>query len=108
MFKKTTFAGLAILVLLCSGCARGFKSADDLERDKRGPRECAASCAEFGMHMSAFVLFELYHSGCVCSPGEKAAPADDGATAVAAGHAVLMEQERRRREEAERARNATY
>jgi len=103
-----TFLNVAMMGLLACGCGRGFKSADDLAQDKRGPRECEASCSELGMHMSAFVLFELEHSGCVCSPGagKHADLADDGATPVAAGHAVLMEKERQRQEQARQAQQS--
>ena len=86
------------LAFFTGGCSQGFKTANDLEQDERGPKACEKSCAEFGMHMSAFVLFERDHSGCVCSPGTEKA-ADDGATPVAAGHAVLIEA---RREEQQR------
>jgi len=106
---RTTSSLLALttmLSLLAGGCQQGFKTADDLESDERGPKACSQSCSDLGMHMSAFVLFEHEHSGCVCSPGAKTNSGDDGSTAVAAGHAVLMQrQQQQSQQEAQRASN---
>ena len=84
---------LACLVLLVtSGCYRGYKTAEELEGDDRGPTACASSCRELGMEMTAFVLVENSTSGCVCSP--KGSAGTVGATAAAAASHVLAEQER--------------
>ncbi len=101
-----TLALLVSLALL-GGCSQGFKSANDLENDERGPKECRSSCASVGMHMSAFVLFEHEHSGCVCSPGASAAPGESGSAAVAAGHAVLMQEEQERQQRQAQQNQAT-
>lgn len=58
--------GLSVFAVGCQGS--GFKSADDLESQQRGPKACAASCEQMGLEMAAFVLFEKDHSGCVCAP----------------------------------------
>jgi len=87
--------GLA-LALLVNGCAHdGYARADELQDNERGPRECAASCEQLGMHMSAFVLVDRGTSGCVCSPNQAAqqAPrAELDATGAAAAYAMLEAQ----------------
>jgi hypothetical protein len=55
-------------LLLSTACYRGYKSAEDLEKDERGPGNCAQSCQELGLRMSAFILVEHEASGCVCEP----------------------------------------
>lgn len=91
---------MALLSISALGCNQGFKTAQDLEADERGPKACADACTDLGMHMSAFVLFEKSSSGCVCSPNEVRS-ADQGSTAIAGGYAVLQEQERQRQQQAQ-------
>jgi len=82
------------LSLLLSGCYQGYKPADELEDDERGPSACAQSCHGLGMHMSAFVLVDRGTSGCVCSPNQGPQPsqAELDATAAAAAYAMLEAQ----------------
>src|SRR5262245_42896444 len=71
MTRRVVIGRLLILLAGASalaGCMRGYKSADDLNSDKRGPDACVKSCQELGLQMSAFVLVEAGMSGCVCSP----------------------------------------
>jgi hypothetical protein len=89
--------------LLVAGCYRGYKSADELETDERGPTACAQSCRDLNMQMSAFVLVEHGTSGCVCSP--VTAPPTGGSAAAAAGH-VLLEQQREQHEQQARAQTS--
>ena len=89
------------LPLVLSGCYQGYKPADELEEDERGPSACAQSCHELGMHMSAFVLVDRATSGCVCSPnqGPPASQAELDATGAAAAYAML-EAERQAQQQA--------
>jgi hypothetical protein len=85
----------AALALLLNGCAHdGYARADELQDNERGPRECAASCEQLGMYMSAFVLVDRGTSGCVCSPnpGTQAPRAELDATGPAAAYAMLEAQ----------------
>jgi len=88
---------VAAFALLTSACARGYKSAEDLESDRRGPGACDQSCRELGMQMTGFVLVEHGTSGCVCSPvGPSPVPGHVGA--AAASH-VLLEQQRQQQQQ---------
>lgn len=93
-----------LMLVLCAlpACQQGYKSADDLRADERGPEHCAQSCHELGMRMSAFVLVEHGTSGCVCAPTTTGQGGElTGSTAgVAASHVVL--EEARRQAEAQR------
>ena len=109
MFSARIHATAVVFcALLSNGCQQGFKSANDLENDERGPKECSASCEQFGMRMSAFVLFEHQHSGCVCSPKIETAGDTDGSIAVAAGHTILMQQEQQRQQQAQQTQAAAH
>jgi hypothetical protein len=66
------------VLLLASGCNRGYQSASDLEHAERGPTYCAKSCQDLGMRMSAFVLVESNIAGCVCEPMTQQAPVPYG------------------------------
>jgi hypothetical protein len=71
MAIRAGFVGAVLLIpLFVGGCYRGYKSAEDLESEDRGPTACQKSCAQLGMHMSAFVLVEHTTSGCVCAPNQ--------------------------------------
>ena len=86
----------AALALLLNGCFSGYKPADELEDDERGPRACAQSCQELGMYMSAFVLVDRETSGCVCSPNPgQPAPQAELEAGAAAGAAYAMIQAQR-------------
>jgi hypothetical protein len=82
---------LALVLLLTSGCYRGYKSVDELEDDDRGPKACETSCRDLKMQMTAFVLVEHGTSGCVCSP-VTATPPPGPVAAAAASHVVIEEQ----------------
>lgn len=94
-------AGIALACLASTGCYRGYKSASALESDKRDPKSCAATCKEFGLKMSAFVLVEHATSACVCAPAD-APTAGDGAAAAAAQ--LLLQQNK---QAADRAQSLT-
>lgn len=91
----------AALSLLVNGCFQGYKRADELEDEERGPSACAQSCQELGMHMSAFVLVDRQTSGCVCSPNPVAqAPrAELEASGPAAAYAMLEAQRQARQQQ---------
>lgn len=86
-----------VCLLIGSGCHRGYKTAEDLDSDDRGPQACAKSCSDLGMQMSAFVLVEHGTSGCVCAP---TGPAPAGPPAAAAAAHVMLEQERQQQQAA--------
>lgn len=91
---RTTIVCAALGLSVLSGCYRGYKSPRDLDADQRGPKDCAASCKELGLQMSAFVLVEHQTSGCVCSPPEKTTPV---AAPVAAAAAVQVVDEQKKK-----------
>ena len=93
------------LSLLLSGCFQGYKPADELADDERGPAACATSCQELGMYMSAFVLVDRDTSGCVCSPmqGPRAPQAELDATGAAAAYAMIEAQRQAQQHQAAQA-----
>lgn len=81
------------MALLQNGCYQGYKPADELEDDERGPRACYQSCLDLGMHMSAFVLVDHDTSGCVCSPNPGQSPQQaelEGGAAAGAAYAMIQ------------------
>lgn len=85
----------AALALLFNACApRGYVRADELQDAERGPSECAATCEQLGMYMSALVLVDRGTAGCVCSPklAAQAPRAELDATGAAAAYAMLEAQ----------------
>lgn len=58
-------AGLAASL---AACTPGYMKAGDLDRLNQGPNDCARSCYEIGMHMTALVLVSNQLPGCVCQP----------------------------------------
>ncbi len=100
------FVVLVFAAVSAVGCQQGFKNANDLESDERGPKACSSACEDLGMRMSAFVLVEHATSGCVCSPKAIVGSAEAEATAVAGGHLVIEEQ-RRAQEQQQRQAQAT-
>jgi hypothetical protein len=87
-------ACLSVLVLMMSGCDRGYLSGSELARRGRGPEQCAESCEELGMRMGAFVLMQRAVAGCVCEPNPGGPTvADQGSGASIGGMAVIIAQQ---------------
>ncbi len=106
---KTIGTVTALLTLV--GCVPGYIKPADLEKNKQGPGDCARSCEQLGMRMTAFVLVGAAVPGCVCQPVAKVPPAPaplpppaapevapDGAAAATAGY-VVIEAARRQAEQ---------
>src|SRR5262245_7250479 len=96
-----TRALFVALVLPLVACQQGYKSADDLRADQRGPDACDQSCRELGMRMTAFVLVEHGTSGCVCGVVTAQPTSSSAAAAAAAGHVVLEEARRAQQQTAQ-------
>lgn len=115
MYNTARFLGVLILTfsLSLTACKKGFIQPEDLESSRVGPRECASSCYNLGLRMSALVLLNRV-SACVCEPvqwyppppGPAPAPApaptkggaSRGAGAAVAAHVVLAQQEQQQQQ----------
>jgi hypothetical protein len=101
---RPLWISVVLAALATGGCQRGYKTADDLEADDRGPRACWDSCKKLGLQMSAFVLVEHSASACVCAPPGQSARAQASGASAGAAHALLEQQ----RQQAAQRNPSTY
>lgn len=90
--KKLSVSGaVALMLLVGTGCSRGYLSPEDMESGQIGPRYCAQTCDELGLEMGAFVLVQHSYAGCVCEPRRTSGGSEVvGGAAVEAGATVAI------------------